>query len=491
MSSGDGLPKGWASTTLGKCLPIEYGKGLTKRDRDSSGTIPVYGSNGVVGTHSTKLTSGVTLIIGRKGSAGAVHYSPGPCWAIDTTYYTQGTPYTNLQYFYYLLVHTQLGSLDRSTAVPSLSRDDYNATVVPVAPLAEQHRIVEKLEELLTDLDAGMAALERVRGNLKRYRASVLKAAVEGRLTAAWRAENPPKEPARQLLARILKERRRRWEEQQLAAYKAKSKTPPKGWEKKYKEPAEPDTTNLPELPEGWCWARVDQVGDVQLGRQRSPKHHQGPHMRPYLRVANVFEDRIDTSDVMEMNFTPVEYETYRLDYGDILLNEGQSKELVGRPAIYRNEVPGSCFTNTLVRFKARSGIDPEYALAVFLTYLKNGRFQKIASITVNIAHLGAGRFAEVEFPVPPIDEQKQIVIELQERQTMISAIEALLDANIKRATRLRQSILKRAFEGKLVPQDPSDEPASKLLERIKQARQKAENNGKPKNKTRRKRRTA
>jgi len=212
----------------------------------------------------------------------------------------------------------------------------------------------------------------------------------------------------------------------------------------------------------------MKQVGDVQLGRQRSPKHHTGPYMRPYLRVANVFEDRIDTSDVMEMNFTPAEYETYRLQHGDVLLNEGQSMELVGRPAIYRDEVPGACFTNTLVRFRAWNGLDPEYALAVFLTYLKNGRFQKIATITVNIAHLGAGRFAELEFPLPPVAEQREIVSEVKRHDSVIQAVENEVIAGIKRASRLRQGILKQAFEGTLVTQDPHEEPATTLLARIK-----------------------
>ena len=277
-------------------------------------------------------------------------------------------------------------------------------------------------------------------------------------------------EAAAQLLERILKERRSKWEDEQLAAYEKAGKKPLAGWKDKYKEPAGPDASKLPELPDGWCWASVQQVGNVQLGRQRAPQHHSGPYMRPYLRVANVFEDRIDISDVMEMNFTPAEYEVYRLHYGDILLNEGQSMELVGRPAIYRDEVPGACFTNTLVRFQSSRDLDNDYVMAVFLTYLKNGRFQKIATITVNIAHLGAGRFAGLEFPLPPLEEQKEIVAEVNRHLSVVQAIESLITANLKRSARLRQSILKRAFEGKLVPQDPNDEPASALLGRIRAA---------------------
>ena len=142
--------------------------------------------------------------------------------------------------------------------------------------------------------------------------------------------------------------------------------------------------------------------------------------------------------------------------------------ELIGRPAIYRDEVPGACFTNTLVRFKSSCTLDTEYAFAVFLTYLKNGRFQKIATITVNIAHLGAGRFAELEFPLPPLEEQRQIVAEVNRHLSFIQAIETQIEVNLKRAARLRQSILKRAFEGKLVPQDTNDEPATVLLGKIR-----------------------
>ncbi len=137
---------------------------------------------------------------------------------------------------------------------------------IPLAPRNEQKRIVAKIEQLFSDLDAGVAALERAKANLKRYRAAVLKAAVEGKLTEQWRADNPPAEPAAELLKRILAERRAKWEQQQLAAYKAKGKKPPKNWRNKYKEPAEADTDTLPALPKGWCWATVDQFSFVDVG---------------------------------------------------------------------------------------------------------------------------------------------------------------------------------------------------------------------------------
>jgi type I restriction enzyme S subunit len=190
--------------------------------------------------------------------------------------------------------------------------------------------------------------------------------------------------------------------------------------------------------------------------------------MRTYLRVANVFEDRIDISDVLSMNFSPAEFSTFELKYGDILLNEGQSLELVGRPAMYRDEVPGACFQNTLIRFKPLHGLEARYSLAVFRAYLHSKRFQKAARWTVNIAHLGAQRLSKIEFPLPPSAEQFRIITEIDRRMSVIDEVERDIRLDVARAKSLRQSILQRAFEGKLAPQDPNDEPASVLLERIR-----------------------
>ncbi|MBW7905259.1 MAG: hypothetical protein LC135_05535 [Phycisphaerae bacterium] len=351
---------------------------------------------------------------------------------------------------------------------------DFGKFPVLVPPLAEQTRIADRIDELFTDLAAGVAALERVKRNLSRYRAAVLHAAVTGRLTEAWRKQNgPPDEPGPNLLERILTERRRQWEQRTRAKYARDGKQPPKNWRNRYPEPFQPGTlahgAALPSLPDTWCWTTHDQVGDVQLGRQRAPEHHTGSHMRPYLRVANVYEDRIDTSDVLQMNFTPEEFETYELRHGDILLNEGQSMELVGRPAMYRGELPGGCFQNTLVRQRAITPLLPEYALIVCLAQFRAGRFRKIASITTSIAHLGAQRFAALEFPLPPVAEQEAIIDAVKEKLSLIDALTLEVQRGLARAARMRQSILKAAFEGKLVSQDPADEPASVLLERIKQ----------------------
>jgi type I restriction enzyme S subunit len=166
------------------------------------------------------------------------------------------------------------------------------------------------------------------------------------------------------------------------------------------------------------------------------------------MRVANVFENRIDLTDVKEMNFTPEEQQTFRLEYGDILLNEGQSPHLVGRPAMWRGEVKNACFQNTLVRFRATDVVLPRYALIVFRAQLHARRYMKIAKITTNIAHLGAQRFAGVEFPLAPLAEQHRIVAEVERRFSVLNQVQATVSASLKRCGQLKQAVLKRSLGG-------------------------------------------
>ncbi|MEU8668151.1 restriction endonuclease subunit S [Streptomyces anulatus] len=224
------------------------------------------------------------------------------------------------------------------------------------------------------------------------------------------------------------------------------------------------------EVPRSWISVTVEQAGTVELGRARHPDWHHGPEMRPYLRVANVFEDRIDTSDVMEMDFSGI-FEKYRLHPGDVLLNEGQSPHLVGRPALYRGEPPNVAFTNSLLRFKANSNVMPEWALMVFRRHLHARRFMKEVRITTNIAHLSSKRLKAVEFPIPPMDVQKELVLRCDELLSGVDAMDREAARTLKRAENLRRAILNRAFTGNLVPQDPTDEPASALLARIQAER--------------------
>mgnify|MGYP000271130932 CR=1 FL=1 len=277
--------KEWLRGTLGELLPIKYGKSLPEKLRDTTGSHPVFGSSGLVGTHSSALTSGPTLIIGRKGNVGAIHYSSEACWPIDTVYYVEPPEGQNLRYYKYLLESLNLVKLDKSTAVPGLSRDDYNAVEVVVAPPDQQDSIVAEIEKQFSRLDEAVANLKRVKANLKRYKAAVLKAAVEGRLveTEAERArrEGRSHETGARLLQRILETRRSQW--------KGKGK---------YKEPAEPDTTGLPELPEGWVWATIEQLTWLVTSGSRGWGDYYSDEGVLFIRAQDIKTDSLNVGGV-------------------------------------------------------------------------------------------------------------------------------------------------------------------------------------------------
>lgn len=518
MSSQARLPTGWVTATLGEVLPIAYGKGLTKAVRNETGNIPVFGSSGEVGRHDTPLTEGPAIIIGRKGTVGAVYYSPSGCWPIDTVYFAQGTPSTNLRFLSYVLRFLQLGKLDRSTAVPGVSRDDYNVVTTNIPPLPEQHRIVEAIESYLTRLDDAVATLERVKRNLERYRTSVLKAAVEGRLvpTEAQVAKDEGRdyEPASVLLERILKERRRRWiedaAEKARAKAEKKAKNAGKTWTagddakakdlerakavKKYKEPAAPDTEGLPGLPEGWCWATWQQIGLSQNGRAFPSKEYRDHGMR-LLRPGNLHASGVVEWTKKNTRHMPLswaeQYPDFVVGPNEIVMNltaQSLKDAFLGRVCMTAPD--DKCLLNQRIARLTPVQVEPGFVLWL----LKSPIFRKfVSSLNTGslIQHMFTSQLDEFNLTLPPAAEQRRIKDEIERHSAIAEAVAVDTNRDAERVTRLRQSILKWAFEGKLVDQDPNDEPASVLLERIKAEKAKMEKPKKNKKKVSRKRRAS
>ncbi|MEU3715155.1 restriction endonuclease subunit S [Streptomyces californicus] len=204
------------------------------------------------------------------------------------------------------------------------------------------------------------------------------------------------------------------------------------------------------EFPPGWCSVRLEEIAEVRLGRQRSPKNHTGEQMRPYLRAANVDWGGLKLDDVKEMNFTDAEVETYRLLPGDIVLGEASgSPREVGKPGLWNGQIDDCCFQNTLIRVRPEPGIDPHYLLLVLRYEALSGSFARGAR-GVGIHHLGSARIASWPIPLPPLAEQRRIVEALDGLLSRLDAAEESINRSVKRAGHAWGSVLNSVARGDL-----------------------------------------
>lgn len=200
---------------------------------------------------------------------------------------------------------------------------------------------------------------------------------------------------------------------------------------------------------EDWRKATVADIGEVNLGRQRSPKHVSNDYPTKYIRAANITENGLALDDVLEMEFSPEERKKYYLHNGDIVISEASgSASQVGKPAIWRGEIPNCCFQNTVIRHRVISE-HPEYVFWYYKYLYVCGYFSKIVG-GVGINHLGAKNFASIEVDLAPVEKQLQVVTQIETRLSLCDSIEKTVDTALQQAEAMRQSILKHAFEGKL-----------------------------------------
>jgi type I restriction enzyme S subunit len=365
----------------------------------------------------------------------------------------------------------QIQSAASATTIAIVNKSRFSKLELPLAPLPEQRRIVSALDSYFTRLDAAEQALARVQANLKRYRASVLQAAVEGRLVPGEaelaREEGRDYEPAEELLRRILVERRKNWEEAELENMRARGKEPKSDKRKaKYKEPVAPDTSGLPELPEGWCWAGLAQLGEVARGKSKhrprnDPRLLDGPY--PFIQTGEVrrADGYIESFEATYSEFGLAQSRLW--PEGTLCITIAAN---IAETGILRFS---ACFPDSVVGFLSSGG----YVLTRFVElFLRTARAEldrfapATAQKNINLQTLNA-----LAVPLPPEAEQERIVSGVDELLSVARHSELDVHRSTERLTRLRQSILKWAFEGKLVDQDPNDEPASVLLERIKAER--------------------
>ncbi len=367
------------------------------------------------------------------------------------------------------------------TTVASIEGPAFAHFSLAIAPAAEQTRIVAKLEELLSDLDAGVKELKAAQKKLQQYRQSLLKAAVEGALTADWRAaqrrQNAPIETGAQLLERILTERRARWEGNQLAKFKEQGKAPPKDWQDKYPEPVRPVATALPALPERWFYADLTTfLPSDKTGTKTGPfgsllmKHE---HLQSGIPVIGI--ENIDKSGFVHGSKIRVSIEKasqlsdYDLVEGDVVISRSGT---VGEVCVIPSGLGEARFSTNIMRVRPNQDV---MSSEFFSTIFRGSPFvlQQISTLCSGSTRdfLNTEILRSLTFPVPPIDEQRASLEALRERLAEAELLDAAISRAFTQATAQRQNILRAAFSGQLVPQDPNDEPASVLLERIRAER--------------------
>ncbi len=343
-----------------------------------------------------------------------------------------------------------MSELVQGALYPAVRPKDIRAFEIPTPPPDQQKRIVAEIEKQFSRLDEAVANLKRVKANLKRYKAAVLKAAVEGRLveTEAELArkktpsplagegggEGASYETGAQLLQRILETRRSQW--------KGKGK---------YKEPAAPDITDLPELPEGWVWASLDSL--ILDGPQNGlylPKSLYGSG-HPILRIDDYQQDWIrPVAELQRVRAKAEDVATYSLRNGDLVINRVNSPSHLGKVAVWAPSAEMPLFESNMMRAALSSAVVPLYIATYLRSVDGRARLTKQAKWAVNQASINQQDVCGTPVPLPPLSEQNRIVEEVDRRMSLIRETEAQIAANMKRAERLRQSILSRAFAGAL-----------------------------------------
>jgi type I restriction enzyme S subunit len=365
------------------------------------------------------------------------------------------------KFIFYFLVQRSYrkdaqGNMTGSAGQLRVSTIFFRDSRIPLPPLREQHRIVAKIEELFGELDKGVEALKTAQQQLKVYRQAVLKWAFEGKLTEEWRKQQKNLPAASQLLEQIKTEKEKH-------AHTTEKKLKP------IAPLTQLELSELPSLPHGWCWTRLGDLANL-ITKGASPKWQGFNYVSDvsqllFITSENVRQCYLNISEpkYLEIAFSSIQKRS-ELKFGDILFNiVGAS---IGRAAIFNLGVKANI--NQAVCLIRLSEIVLNFYLVNYLNSVQLKKYYENRVVDVARANLSLDDVSKFPIPFCTIQEQNQIVQEIETRLSVADKLEGTITQSLQQAEALRQSILKKAFAGKLVPQDPSDEPASKLLERIK-----------------------
>lgn len=367
---------------------------------------------------------------------------------------------------YYLLSSKKyLESIASGSTFKELSGAKMKSVMIPLPPQNEQRRIADKIEALQSKTTTARKALETTKPLLEQSRQSILAAAFRGDLTAQWRDQNKDVEPASELLKRIRVERRARWEEAELAKMQEKGKEPKNDkWKAKYKEPEPLNTERLPELPEGWCWGTATELCEVVVDchNKTAPYKEKGI---PLVRTTNIRNGKINLEETKFVDEPTYHYWSRRCIPlpGDLLFTR---EAPVGEAGIIPKDVM-LCMGQRMMLLRTNEKFfHNKYLLGVLLSPFVL-EYAEQQGVGIGVKHLRVRDVEALPVPLPPLQEQQEIARCLDKIIDRFNRIKEIVNQNIITLNLLDNAILKKAFCGELVPQDPDDEPASVLLEKI------------------------
>jgi type I restriction enzyme, S subunit len=409
-------------------VPINSGERAQRiKDKDEAELYPYYGATGQVGYIDDFLFDQPLILLGEDGVPffdplrTKAYQVSGKCWVNNHAHVLQVIEKVADQRY----VSAFLNSFDYTGYVSGSTRLKLTQALmksipVALAPLNEQKRIADKLDRLLAKVDACRERCDRIPLILKRFRQSVLAAATSGELTEDWREQH-----------RLLFE---------------------------------------------WEPVKFGNIGEVAGGLSKTPKRSILEMRKPYLRVANVYANRLELDDVAEIGLSEAEYTKTKLVIGDLLIVEGNgSLDQIGRAAIWNGKIANCVHQNHIIRWRADGSTLPKFALFWLLSPLGRSSLVDVASSTSGLHTLSISKVSALSLMLPTIDEQQEIVRRVEKLFAFADRLESRYQTARAKCDQLTPALLEKAFQGELVPQDPNDEPASVLLERIKSLRSNAE----------------
>ena len=464
------LPQGWIKTTIENIGQIVTGNTPSKKDSSNYGNFlpwvkpPQLDSQTPIENTPEKLSkkgasvarvleknSILISCIGDLGKLGIAGTQLSTNQQINSVTCFDEIHYKFAYYFFQSSIFSLwLEANNSATIIKIINKGRLSKAPFLLPPLNEQKRIVSKIEELFSKIDSTKQSLEHTKLQLEQYRASLLKSAFEGKLTEKWRKQN---NPSLDML----------FEKIQLNRKSQESKL----------QKLEPFNDDKPfSIPENWSWTRVGIISNqIQYGT--SEKASTEESQLPVLRMGNI-QDGV-------LNFKKLKYypdnwksrEQYILKDGDVLFNRTNSAELVGKSAIYRNFHPPAVFAGYLIRVKILDEIYFPYLLTWYLNSIFGKSYVKsVVTQQVGQANVNGTKLAMMPIPLMSNEEQEQIISQIEQGFSLIENTSQIVESTLQKLQTMKMSVLKQAFEGKLVPQDPDDEPASELLERIKSTKE-------------------